>query len=276
MLPRERERVRVVAAVRAKEPALALLVELVVDGEVPEVEERVAHACVLPVDDPRAAAVVDEVRVQEVVVTRARVSEGAPPLDHIGDRFGPVVRGGNPDAPLPRGRPVDLDDAEAVEAGRERRPGVEARERGANLLDVDPPDLALDEARDEVALGLHEAHDLRCEAEFRGDPGRCVLGAAVDPEELGVLAADPQDEALAVDRDLEVPVRDAAAERLEPCVAPRPETGDDGLGLHSGDATRTRVRKGFEMNPSASTGRFRRTHGLSPRVLMVGAAEAAP
>ena len=41
---------------------------LVVDGEVGEIEEDVAHAGVLPVDDPDALAVVDEVRVQQVVV----------------------------------------------------------------------------------------------------------------------------------------------------------------------------------------------------------------
>src|SRR5204862_7453265 len=42
------ERVAVVAAVRGEEVALGGLVELVVDGEVAEVEERVAHARVLP------------------------------------------------------------------------------------------------------------------------------------------------------------------------------------------------------------------------------------
>src|SRR5206468_566015 len=99
------------------------------------------------------------------------------------------------------------------EAGREGRAGVEAGERAADLLDVDAPDLALDELRDEVALGLDEADDLGREAELGRDPRGGVLGAAVDPEELGVLAADPQDEGLPVEDHLEVPVRDPAAER---------------------------------------------------------------
>ena len=45
-------------------------VEVVVHGEVPEVEERIAHARVLVVDDPRVVAVAQEVRVQQVVVAR--------------------------------------------------------------------------------------------------------------------------------------------------------------------------------------------------------------
>ena len=51
-------------------------VELVVDREVREVEEAVAHARVLPVDDPQVLAVVEEVRVQEVVVARNAVARG--------------------------------------------------------------------------------------------------------------------------------------------------------------------------------------------------------
>ena len=47
-------------------------IELVVDREVREVEEAVAHARVLPVDDAQPLAVIQEIRVQEVVVTRQR------------------------------------------------------------------------------------------------------------------------------------------------------------------------------------------------------------
>src|SRR5205085_7212008 len=138
-------------------------------------------ARVLPVDDPRATAVVDEVRVQEVVVAGPRSAACAPPLDRVGDLLYAVVGGGNGDAAPERGRAVDLDDAEAVEAGREGRPGVEAGERATDLFDVDPADLALDEARDEVALGLDEADDLGREAELGRDPGGGVLRVAVDP-----------------------------------------------------------------------------------------------
>ena len=42
--------------------------ELVIDGEVGQIEEAIAHARVLPVDDADALPVVDEIRVQQVVV----------------------------------------------------------------------------------------------------------------------------------------------------------------------------------------------------------------
>src|SRR5256884_9756973 len=48
----QHERVAVAAPVGGEELALAVVVELVVDGEVAEVEEGIAHARVLPVDDP--------------------------------------------------------------------------------------------------------------------------------------------------------------------------------------------------------------------------------
>ena len=50
---------------------------------------------------------------------------------------------------------------------------------------------------------------------------------AVDPEEAGVVAADPQHEALAAGLHLEVVVRDAAAERLDGLDAAGPHAGDD-------------------------------------------------
>ncbi len=51
--------------------------QLVVDAEVAEVEERVAHPGVFPVDDPDPRPVVDEVGVEQVVVAR-------PELDRVG------------------------------------------------------------------------------------------------------------------------------------------------------------------------------------------------
>src|SRR5438105_1529006 len=115
----------------------------------------------------------------------------APSLDRVGDLLGPVVGGGGGDAALERRGAVHLDDAEAVEASREGGTGVKSPERAADLLDVDPADLALDVAGDEVALRLDELNDLGREAELGRDPRGGVLRAAVDPEELGVLAADP-------------------------------------------------------------------------------------
>src|SRR5207302_6721084 len=71
----------------------------------------------------------------------------------------------------------------------------------------------------------------RREPELGGDPRRGVLRLAVDPEELGVLADDRQDEALAAGGDLEVPVRDPAAERLRLDLSPRPDARRNRLGL---------------------------------------------
>jgi hypothetical protein len=59
-----------------------------------------------------------------------------------------------------------------------------------------------------------------------------VLDVPVDPEQLGVLAAEPQDVALAVERDLEVAVRDPAAELLDGHGPTRPDPFGDRRGLH--------------------------------------------
>ena len=67
-----------------------------------------------------------------------------------------------------------------------------------------------------------------------------MLVAAVDPEQLGVLPADPEDEGLAVDLDLEVVVGDPAAERLDDRDGARPEVLDDGVDRQGMTSTRPR------------------------------------
>ena len=79
------------AEVGAEQRLALRRVELVVDGEVREVEEPVSHPRVLPVDDPQALAVVEEVRVQEVVVARHRFLGRALGLDPSGDLVRPLV-----------------------------------------------------------------------------------------------------------------------------------------------------------------------------------------
>jgi len=59
-----------------------------------------------------------------------------------------------------------------------------------------------------------------------------VLVLPVDPEQLGVLAADAQDERLAVHDDLEVVVGDPAAQRLDGGRAARPQSLDHSARLH--------------------------------------------
>jgi len=43
-----------------------------VDGKVAKVEEAITHPGVLPIDDPEGGAVVDEVRIQKVVMAEDR------------------------------------------------------------------------------------------------------------------------------------------------------------------------------------------------------------
>ena len=90
--------------------------------------------------------------------------------------------------------------------------------------------VALHVTRDEAAV--LEADDLRGDAEASGRERGLVLVLAVDAEQCGVLAADAENERLAVEHDLEVAVRDAAAEGLDLGRPARPETFDDLLGAH--------------------------------------------
>ncbi len=124
-------------------------------------------------------------------------------------------------------RRVRLDDAEGVEPAGDRRARVEAPQQGRCLRHRHPSDLALDEARDEVALRLEEGDHLRPDPERRRCTRRLVLDVAVDPEQLGVVAADPQHERLAAGPHLEVVVRDPAAERLDRLDAAGPDPLDD-------------------------------------------------
>ena len=140
--------------------------QLMVDAEVAEIEERVAHPGVFPVDDPDPRAVVDEVRVEQVVVARPQLDrvrqEGH--LDPAADRRGRVVRRRDGDPARERQRPIRLDDPKRHEQPGDRRPVVDPAQRVGDpperLGSVDGlvadrrPD---DEPRDEVALGRMNA-----------------------------------------------------------------------------------------------------------------------
>ena len=92
---------------------------------------------------------------------------------------------------------------------------------------------AFDEAGDEPSFRLDERDDLGADPELRGRLGRGELDRPVDPEQVGVLPRDPQHEVLAVDLDLQVVVRDAAAENLEACGPARPHALDLGRERHA-------------------------------------------
>ena len=225
-----------------------------VDREVREIEEPVAHARVLPVDDPQSFAVVEEVRVQEIVVAGDGHVRGPLRLDRLCDRPCPSVRVRNATPALERRRAVGLDHAEGVERPGYRGPSVKRTQSRRNASQhvrlahpLDRRDLAVDEAGHQPSLGLDERDDLRADADRRRRLRCRELDAPVDPQQAGVLPRDPEDEALAVDLDLQVVVRDPAAEHLEACPATWPHALD--LGSESAHA---RIRSPFGSNSGSS------------------------
>src|SRR5262245_9247289 len=236
----------VAATVGAEQRLVTGSIEPVVDREVRQVERGVAHAGVLPVDDPEPIAVADEVRREQVVVAGPELDGAAPPLDPVGGRLRELVAGREPDSALPGDRGVCLDDAERVEAARDRRPLVQPPEERRRVCRRHPADLPLDEAGDEVALRLDESDHLGPDAECSSGPRGLVLDAAVDAEEVGVLASDPDDERVRAVLHLEVAVRDAAAERLDRVDAAGPDAPEDVV-----DHDRIRSPRGSKSGSSA-------------------------
>ena len=217
-----------------------------VDREVREVEEHVAHPRVLPVDDPDSPAVVDEVRVEEVVVARPLWRGAAQLLDPPCDLPRPGVRGRHLGAAIERRRAVVLDDPERVEASRDGRPGVHRPEGVRDALErlglthpLERWDRAFEEARHEPALRFEEVDDLGPDADRCGGPRRLELGPAVDPEQLGPLPGNAEDEHPVGTRHLQVVVRDPPAENLPARLPVGPDTRDDGLEARAHDRTRS-------------------------------------
>ena len=228
-----------------------------IDREVREVEEPVAHASVLPVDDAKALAVVEEVRVQEVVVARNGLRTSETLLDEARGLVRPLVLGGNGAAALESGPTVGLHDAKGVELPRDgpsvvertqaRSHPPESRELSHSL---DRRNLSRDEAGHEPPLGLDELDDLGADPE-RGRGARGLdLDLAVDAEQVRVLTRDTEDEGLPVDLDLHVVVRDAASEDLPARLATRPDALDGGV-----EAAHARIRspRGSKRGSSATS-----------------------
>ena len=202
----------------AQQPPVVIDVELVVDREVRQVEEPVAHPGVLPIHNPDRP-VVEEVGVEQVVVA------GHEPLF--------ASRRPNPSGHRPRRREL-RGDGNAVGLGRRavlphHRPRVEpsgngrrvmkpAQRAGDALECLGPPHLlqrdgrSRDEARHEPSLLGHESGHLRTNADLERPLARGVLDGAVDAEEVCLRAAHAQNENLVADLDLEVAIRDPAAE----------------------------------------------------------------
>ena len=191
-------------------------------------KNAIAHARVLPVDDPEALAVVDEVRVEQVVVARHGGRRAARALRSGGDRLRPRVA---------RRAIRRLDRARS--RGRPRRRGTSrtapgiggaswiarraSATRAQHLRLAHPLERrrrALDEPRDEAALGLDERHHLGPEPDrggVRAPPRTRPRGRSRGAR---CPSRRPQDEVLAVDVDLEVVVGDPAAEHLDAATGP--------------------------------------------------------
>ena len=153
---------------------------------------------------------------------RARIARGQAIFNAT-----PMIIGGVP----------GLDDAEAVEPRGDRWRGVEGLQGGDGSRDPSRRAHAVGGKRLSVDVARHqhpieEGNDLRAGADLRGGESRLVLGAALDSEQVGVLAADAKNEGLvSLQRDLEVVIGDPAPERLD---AQRPA---------GPDASRDRVRQ---------------------------------
>ena len=261
--------------------ALGVRVELVVHGEVAEVEVAVVHARVLPVEQPEPVAVGEEVGAEQVVVTRARAApatraNAASISRRVLGRAFDTPPGSRHRAP-PRRRgarcgtrkqskvpPSGPDSWKArTSAGTRRRAGPASAsslgaERGAG-----------DEARDEAALGLEERDDLGRDPERRGARVGLPLDAPVDVEQLGLVAGEPQHEALAADLDEEVAVRDPALE----LASTRARPAQPGTRSRSASNSASLIGRG---PPATAGGTMRSRWDRRPRTTRRRRATAGP
>ena len=152
---------RDVAEIEPQQQVLRAGGEAVVDREVPQVEEEIAHTAVLVIDDPHVVAVQQEVRVQQVVVART-VGErmlGERGLDVAGSGMDLFERRRRRDPALGRDPAIVLNDPEHGERRRDRRAGMDRSHRsddGAQHV------LALQVLFRDVGA-LHEPRDERAE-----------------------------------------------------------------------------------------------------------------
>ena len=250
------------AEVDGEQALLLLVAELVVDGEVAEVEVAIAHAGVLPVDDVDALPVQHEVRGQQVVVAGDGCVLGALPdgplhrsgalahrLEPLG-QLDPMLR------PDPR---IPLDELERVELRREHRArAVESLEaRGDRLDGVRPAQFlrrhhaAGDEGGDEAGRAVeHRVATVgaipSCAAAFVAKP----LGLTVDAEHVRPLPGQAHHVVGAAEVHAVVAVGDPALELGHAALARAEQgreashdlgqLGDRDLLVH-GRTTRTRA-----------------------------------
>lgn len=76
-----------------QEPSFVRFVEFVVGAEVAQVEERRVEAGVVPIEEPEALSVIDEVGGEQVVVAEGEL-DGADACFELGDLFADLWEGG--------------------------------------------------------------------------------------------------------------------------------------------------------------------------------------
>src|SRR5207248_4765917 len=192
-----------------------------VDGEIAEIEETVAHSRVLPIHDPDGDAVIDEVGVEQIVVAEHRWLRAKGALDRDPDGLGGFVRRGQTPAVAHRGQRVGLDDPEGREGTRDGPRLVDPSQRLRDSLQHDrlverviADRLSFDETCDEHSLGLDEGDHVRPDARGRREMAGLALHPAVDTQQATALRRYPDDKDFAIDGDPIIPVRDTAGKRL--------------------------------------------------------------
>ena len=214
-------RVRIVAEIGGQHPALLLGVELAVGGEIGEVEERRVEAGIVPVDQPDALAVIEEIAGDQVVVAedqfdrsdgqlqaRRDVDEVGETGDvaalRIGERVGVVAD--DVEDPEGEGRTAEVAGNLAVNPLDQRDDLLQAGEVAQVGRRAGPPvDIA---HHHDARLAVN---DLRRNPRLEGGlAGRALVEAhdLVDDD----IVADPHDVALAGVLDQEIDVGDAADE----------------------------------------------------------------
>ncbi len=169
------------------------------DG-VAELEGGLVHPRVLVVDDPQVAAVVEDVRGEEVVVAgHERLGcHGEGGLHGVEARLEVEVALRQPEAPLPHDLEVAAADGEHVEPPDERGSGVQPAQRGREPREVGAdvgvlPRAPGQEPDDEDPATRQVPEDGRPDPGGRRGEGVRVLDVAVDPEQAALGRGDPHD-----------------------------------------------------------------------------------
>ena len=189
-------------------------------------------------------------------VTAADMNTGQEDMDVVGERtshvLGRTVGIRDRDAALLGDPAVVLHDPERIERPVERRAGVDRPDRRHHGREhLGPLQVALgewfrfDPRRDQAVEVGQVRDDLRTDPGRRGRADGLLFGAAVDAEQVGVLARQPQEERLAVGDHPEVAIRPPLRDRLdrELGAGPRRDRAERGVergvgrgvGLHGGE-----------------------------------------